>query len=130
MLCVLPCVLSAQERRIHPDGGRPLPTAVQTTARVKGAVPSPVYPETLRAAHVEGEALLRYLVNPAGEVNTDSIRVVAATHPLFAAAARTALLNRNYSPALQDGRPAGQWIQERFLFRLPSKPSEREAPPT
>lgn len=114
-LLVLPSVVSAQEGRIRPPVRRALPMAVQTTARVKGQATLPEYPLALRVARVEGEVLLQFLVDPRGEV--DSIRVVAATHPLFADAARDALLRRKYLPALQEGRPARQWIQERFVFR-------------
>lgn len=117
-LLMLPCVLSAQEGHIRPPVRRVLPMAVQTTARVKGQAPLPEYPIALRVARVEGEVLLRFLVDPRGEV--DSIRVVAATHPLFADAARDALLRRKYLPALQEGRQVGQWIQERFVFRPPN----------
>ena len=116
-LHALPCVVGAQEGPIDPRKGRVRPMAIQTTARVNGQGPSPEYPTALRAARLEGMVLMRFLVNLRGEV--DSIRVVATTHQLFADAARNALLRRKYSPALQDGRPAKQWIQERFVFRAP-----------
>lgn len=80
----------------------------------------PEYPAALRIARVDGEVLLRFLVASTGEVTRDSIRVVSATHQLFADAARAALLKRKYAPALQEGRPVRQWIQERFVFRPPS----------
>lgn len=125
VLVALPGVLCAQELRARPTGDRQMPIAVQTTARVKGAAPLPEYPKALRAGRIEGEALLRFLVDSAGNVHPDSIRVVSASHPPFADAARAALLRRRYAPALQDGRPARQWIQECFEFLLPQTANER-----
>ncbi|MBW7933975.1 MAG: TonB family protein [Gemmatimonadaceae bacterium] len=118
----LPGLLAAQPPRVRAIA----PMTVQTTARIRGESPQPVYPPALRASGGEGEAILRFLVDTAGRVDPDAVRVISTTHPLFAEAATVALLKRSYVRALQDGRPARQWIQERFVFRpIPPSTSPR-----
>lgn len=118
-LLASPSVLIAQEGRVPGGNSRVSLIAIQATAQVQGEAPSPEYPTGLRVARVSGEVVLRFLVETTGEVACDSILVVSATHFLFADAARRALLRRKYRPALQDGRPVRQWIQERFVFHPP-----------
>lgn len=107
-------VASAQERYVYTR-----PVAIQTSARVKGVALPPEYPGTLKNVRVTGIVLVRFLVEPDGTVNADSIRVVDASHPEFADAVRIALRKRRYQSALQDGRPVRQWIQERFVIPPP-----------
>jgi TonB family protein len=80
--------------------------------------PVPAYPPSLRAASIEGSVVARFVVDTAGRAEPKSITVAEATHPLFADAVRKALLRSRYLPALVDGRPVRQLVEQRFAFAL------------
>jgi TonB family protein len=80
--------------------------------------PVPAYPPSLRAASIEGSVVARFVVDTAGRAEPKSITFAEATHPLFADAVRQALLRSRYLPALVDGRPVRQLVEQRFAFAL------------
>jgi TonB family protein len=80
--------------------------------------PSPDYPLALRAAHVEGEVLVQFVVDKGGRVESGSIAIVQASHPLFAESVRRWLMRTRYIPAeMQDG-PVRQLVQQQVGFTL------------
>lgn len=93
---------SAVDRAVVPSGGNPLPH----------------YPETMRAAHLEGHVDVRFIVDTTGRAEPESIRVIAATHALFADAVRDVLLRSRYRPAEAHGRRVRQVVEQRFEFAL------------
>ncbi|MDE3216437.1 MAG: TonB family protein, partial [Gemmatimonadota bacterium] len=80
--------------------------------------PAPAYPEALRAARVEGWVDVQFVVDTAGRAEPGSIRVLSATHPLFADAVREALRRSRYRPAVAGGRRVRQLVEQRFEFAL------------
>src|SRR5687767_260789 len=60
---------------------------------------TPGYPDVLRRAGVEGEALVSFVVDTTGRVEPGSFKVIRATHELFAAAVRNALPRMRFFPA-------------------------------
>ena len=89
----------------------------------RNAVPAasnavPRYPEGLRAAGVAGRVLLQFVVDTAGRVESSSVEELAATHPLFARAARDALAGWRFLPAESGGRKVRVRLQQPFDFRL------------
>ncbi len=75
--------------------------------------PAPRYPETLRAAGVEGSVVVEISTDENGIPDTASMRVVATTHDLFAASVRQALAKWRLSPRATVRLP--------FLFVMSNK---------
>ncbi len=80
--------------------------------------PLPQYPDLLRQAGVEGRVILEAVVDTTGRVSRDSVRVVAATHPEFVAAARQALLATLFRPALISGRAVRVRVRIPYEFTI------------
>jgi TonB family protein len=87
--------------------------AVQVT---RPAVPR--YPDALRSVNIQGEVIAQYVVDARGRVEPGSIKVLSATHRLFAEAVRVALLNARYRPAEVGGQPVRQLVEQPFIFKL------------
>src|SRR5215207_1529293 len=60
---------------------------------------APAYPDMLRQAGVEGEALVSFVVDTLGRVDVASFKVIRTTHDLFAAAVKNALPRMRFIPA-------------------------------
>jgi TonB family protein len=78
----------------------------------------PVYPSALRASGLEGDVVVRFVVDTAGRVEAGSIVIVRASHSLFADAVRSWLPRTRYTPAEVDGRPVRQLVEQRVGFTL------------
>jgi protein TonB len=66
------------------------------------SAPGPEYPETARAAHIEGTVTLEAIISKSGSVQT--LRAVKGPQPLRAAAI-DAVRYWRYKPYSVDGRP-------------------------
>jgi TonB family protein len=80
--------------------------------------PRPDYPSQLRAAMVEGDVVVRFVVDTLGRVEPSSIVIVRATHPLFGDAVRRWLSRTRYAPAEVSGRRVRQLVQQPVGFTL------------
>jgi TonB family protein len=78
----------------------------------------PAYPLELLAKHVEGMALVRYVVDTTGFADTESFTVVRATDPAFARAVRDALPYMRFSPAKIGTKKVRQLVEQPFTFRI------------
>jgi TonB family protein len=78
----------------------------------------PRYPAPLRAALVEGEVLVKFVVDTLGRVEPGSVEIVRAAHPLFGEAVADWLPRNRYNPARVDGRPVRQLVEQRIAFSL------------
>jgi protein TonB len=76
----------------------------------------PVYPAELRALGIEGEVRARVGVLADGTVGRAEL--VASSHAAFTEAARAALRQARFHPALRGGRPVASWVELRLRFRL------------
>jgi protein TonB len=104
-------------------GAAPAPDGVWDAHVVERAVlplggASPRYPETLRAAGVEGEVVAEFVVDTAGRVEHEGVTIVAGAHPLFDAAVRDALRRMRFRPAEAGGRRVRQLVRQPFTFSL------------
>lgn len=79
---------------------------------------APAYPDMLRQAGVEGEALVSFVVDTTGRVEAGSFKVIRATHDLFAAAVRNALPRMRFIPAEVGSNKVRQLVQQPFSFAL------------
>lgn len=112
LLCLLsvPAVVSAADEAAPsvPPGKLVAPVPIRTVA--------PDHPPELRKKLINGEALLEFLVDEAGEVR--DIKIVSETHEGFGAAAEEALLQWKFKPGTSDGQPKAVRIVLPFEFRL------------
>jgi protein TonB len=78
----------------------------------------PRYPDALRSVSIEGQVIMSYIVDTRGRVEPGSIKVISATHKLFAEAVRVALLNSRFRPAEAGGQKVRQLVEQPFIFKL------------
>jgi protein TonB len=78
----------------------------------------PRYPEALRSAGIGGRVVARFVVDTAGRVEPASVRLLAASHPHFAAAVRDALPAMRFLPAEAAGRKVRQLVELPFEFEI------------
>jgi protein TonB len=89
----------------------------QVDQAAKVRVPrAPAYPENLRAAHIDGQVLVQFVVDERGTADMNTFKVVKATSPEFAEAVRRAISSTAYSPAEIRGRRVKQLVQQPFVF--------------
>lgn len=80
--------------------------------------PLPTYPELLRQAGIAGKVVLEAVVDTTGRVLAQSITVVSATDPGFVEAARQALLQTLFRPAMADGKPVRLRVRIPYDFTI------------
>lgn len=117
----LPGSIASDSGAGHGGGGggdQPLSAfAVEREVRVIGNV-ALRYPTMLQSAGISGEVTMQYVVDTLGTVEKGSVRVVSATHPLFAQAARDALVRMRFSPAEVGRQKVRQLVEQRFGFEV------------
>jgi len=74
------------------------------------------FPPPLFAARVPGLVIAEFVVDSAGRVENGTLGIISSTAPLFTDAVRVALQTASYVPAIKDGRPVRQLVQQRFQF--------------
>lgn len=90
---------------------------VERVVQLRGHV-APEYPRVLRAAGVEGEVLLEFVVDTLGVVEPGSINVLRATHAGFAESARRWAAGARFSPAAMGRSPVRQLVRQPLVFNL------------
>jgi protein TonB len=78
----------------------------------------PRYPETLRAAGIEGRVVAVFVVSERGLVEEGSVRILHSDNSLFENAVRSALGRMRFAPAETGGKKVRQLVQMPFLFTL------------
>ena len=101
-----------------PSGGVYTDRLVEKAATPRRGNPAPVYPAALRAAQIEGTVLARFVVDTTGRAEPASIEFPETTHAQFAEAVRQSLLRSRYLPAMLQGSPVRQLVEQRFAFTL------------
>jgi TonB family protein len=90
----------------------------------KPAVPAPggvtpQYPDSLKAAKIEGEVVASFVVDTLGRVDLETIQILKWTQQLFAVAVLDALPRMRFLPAEIRGVKVRQLVQKPFTFILP-----------
>ena len=80
--------------------------------------PTPQYPDILRQAGVEGEALVSFVVDTTGRADVGSFKIIRTTHELFATAVKNALPRMRFIPAEVGDRKVRQLVQQPFSFAI------------
>jgi protein TonB len=93
----------------------------ETVDRVVVMLPggaAPRYPESLRAAGVEGEVTAQFVVDTLGRADVTTLRILQSDHALFDDAIRSALPRLRFVPAEARGHKVRQLVQQPFRFGL------------
>ena len=78
----------------------------------------PRYPEALRRAGVEGEVVVKFLVDTTGRVEMRTVEILRSTHEAFTAAVRETLTRLRFSPAVAGERKTNALAVMPFRFTL------------
>ena len=89
----------------------------------------PVYPDSLKTSGIGGRVVLEAIVDPAGHVDSASVRTLASSHPAFERAAREALLGTTFRPGRADGRAVSVRVRIPFGFAVAVGPARPQPPP-
>jgi TonB family protein len=89
----------------------------------------PRYPDALREAKVEGEVVVRFVVDANGSVDMSTVKVLRSTDPQFTAAMRESLATWRFTPAEANGRRVKQQLEIPFQFTRGPPPPPPAAPP-
>ena len=79
---------------------------------------TPAYPDMLRQAGVEGEAVVSFVVDTLGRVDLATFKVIHKTHELFATAVKNALPKMRFIPAETSRGRVRQLVQQPFSFSI------------
>ena len=79
-------------------------------------VRTPVYPERLRAAGVEGQVLVQFVVDESGSAQMNTFKVLKSTDNELTDAVRRAVSSSTYIPAEVRGKKVKQLVQQPFVF--------------
>ncbi len=79
---------------------------------------APAYPDILRQAGVEGEALVSFVVDTTGRVEIGSFKVIRTSHALFAAAVKNAVPRMRFFPAEVGSNKVRQLVQQPYTFAI------------
>ena len=104
--------------RAEPDQPFYLAFQLEKPASVAPNSAAPAYPDILRQAGVEGEALVSFVVDTSGRVDQASFKVIRTTHELFASAVKNALPRMRFLPAELGDRKVRQLVQQPFSFAI------------
>lgn len=79
---------------------------------------APRYPEALRSAGIEGQAIAVFVVNELGRAEDSTVRFANSGSRLFEDAVRTALHRMRFVAAEVGGRKVRQLVQMPFVFTI------------
>jgi protein TonB len=98
--------------------GRDSWTANDVMMRLREAPVPPRYPETLRRAGIEGEVVVKFVVDTTGRVDMTSLEVVRATHDAFVLAVRESIAKLRFNPSMVGDRKVPALAMMPFHFTL------------
>jgi protein TonB len=82
----------------------------------------PLYPDSLLAHHIEGEARVRFVVDSTGHADPASFGVIETNRSGFADAVREALPRMRFRPASIGEKKVSQHVEQTFVFRITPPP--------
>jgi protein TonB len=91
---------------------------VERQARAVEGSAGPRYPESLRAARIEGKVLAQFVVDLEGRADLATFRVLESAHARFTDAVREAVRRMRFHPAEVGGTPVRQLVRMPFVFAL------------
>lgn len=100
---------------------------VDSVARVVESA-APAYPPALLAKNIEGSALVQFVVDTLGRVDSVSFAVIETTHAEFAEAVRAVLPAMRFMPAIVASHKVKQLVRQPFVFRILPPPQTAAKP--
>jgi TonB family protein len=91
---------------------------VQKQVQTMPHSPQPRYPADLKAANIEGEVLVQFVVDTTGRAELHTFKVLRSSDIGFAYAVRRVLPDMRFYPAEIGGRKVRQMVQQPFTFAL------------
>jgi len=88
---------------------------VEQPAKLK-AGPTPLYPDHLRNAGVEGKVLVQFVVDERGKPEMSSFKVIKSSDAALTASVRQAVNGMSFFPAEASGQKVKQLVQLPFSF--------------
>ena len=110
-----PAVAAAQDTKPAETEQTYLEFQVEQTAKIRNAV-TPIYPDRLRAAKVEGLVLVQFVVNENGSAQMESFKVLRSTDNEFSEAVKKAVNASSFHPAEIKGKKVKQLVQQPYKF--------------
>jgi len=89
---------------------------------------APRYPDSLRAANVEGEVVVQFVVDTSGRADMSTFKALKSSHPMFTSTVQAALPTMKFHPAEVGSRKVKQLLQMPFQFRLSKSDAAAGAP--
>ncbi len=117
LLVFLPTLLRAQQ----PAPPMPVDSVDERPVLLDSACLTPIHPDILRQAGIEGRVVVQFVVDTAGAVEAGYVRVLSSTHQLFERPTRTAIAACRYRPGRQGGRPVRVQVTQPVNFVLPDR---------
>jgi TonB family protein len=114
----LTALLLAKAAFVPPTNGVYTEDMVERSVEARRGNPKPRYPSVLANMGIEGDFVVRFVVDTTGTVTDDKIEFPSAMHRLFVSAVRTALLKSRYLPARVGGHAVAQQVMQEFRFRI------------
>jgi periplasmic protein TonB len=112
------CVPDNCAGRALVDGDRTLWTARDIMMQLRDAPVPPRYPESLRRAGIEGDVMVKFVVDTAGMIDMRQVEILSSTHELFTNAVRESLARMRFSPSMVGERKVKALAIMPFRFRL------------
>jgi TonB family protein len=78
----------------------------------------PQYPPDLLARRVPGKVTVRFVVDTSGVADVQSLQIIDASDPQFAASVRDALPRMKFQPARLNGKRVRQLVEQPFRFNI------------
>lgn len=91
---------------------------VEKPAAVIPGIGTPVYPELLKSAGIEGKVLVAFVVDTTGRADMTTLKVMQSDNKLFTDAVRAALPRMRFLPAEVGGKKVKQFAQMPFVFSV------------
>jgi len=101
-----------------PDDGVYTEDMVERSVAPRHGNPTPRYPVALEDMAIEGDFVVKFVVDSTGVVDERHIEFPSSMHRLFADAVRAALRRSHYFPATLGGRAVPQLVVQEFRFTM------------
>ena len=106
-----------------------LANQVDSAAQLRTSAPIE-YPPSLFAAGVNGSVVAEFVVAANGVVEEETIGIVSSTNALFSEAAKAAVRRTLFVPAMKNGKPVRQLVQQPYVFVASPNKTGRADPET
>jgi protein TonB len=100
------------------SSGRALWSSSDLSMRLASEPVPPRYPESLRRAGVEGDVIVKFVVDTTGRVDMGTVEIMQSTHDAFTAAVRETLARLRFLPSTVGERKVKALAVMPFRFTL------------